>query len=427
MEFKTNVSRKNYQWVKWSRIVLCSVLVGIVVGLITSMFKNLVEEYEYLLLYKAQNFKPFFILFPFIGLVLIYFLRQFVFYKKKNKGISEVLEAVRGQKKIPVYKIPSHFFNGFLTVIFGGTTGIEVSTVVATAALGDMASRKDSIFKKYRKEFIGAAIASGVTILFSSPLAGLFFSYETIGKQKTKIFWTTHIVSVTFAMTILLLTNAAPLVDLSNRVNDWHIEAVPFFIILSMFTGLYSVYMTKTVTFSKNIIFFENRSLLQLITGSLLLGGVLYLLPQLYGDGYHTIQQLTTDKKYTVMLALFVLLIVMVKPWTTGLTLKLGGDGGVFAPSIFAGACLGLIVGIVTKTYFFSDAVILNFVVLGVALTVGATLHAPFTAIFLTFGIFNSYSLWLPLILLTFISYFLSRRIYPYTVYTLALKKEGNV
>ena len=55
-----------------------------------------------------------------------------------------------------------------------GSTGIEVSTVVATSALGDMASRKDPIFKKYRKEFIGSAIACGVTLLFS-PLAGLFF------------------------------------------------------------------------------------------------------------------------------------------------------------------------------------------------------------------------------------------------------------
>jgi len=73
--------------------------------------------------------------------------------------------------------------------------------------------------------------------------------------------------------------------------------------------------------------------------------------------------------------------------------------------------------------YFMLEALVLNFVILGVALTVAATLHAPFTAIFLTFGIFNSYVLWLPLVVLTFVSYLLSKKIYPYTVYTLALKK----
>lgn len=427
MDFKTNVSKKNYQWVKWSRVALCSALVGIVVGLITLMFKNLVEQYEHLLLYKAKNFKLFFIVFPFIGLALIYFLRQFVFNKKKNKGISEVLEAVRFKKKIPVYKIPSHFFNGFLTVVFGGTTGIEVSTVVATAALGDMASRKDVIFKKYRKEFMGAAIASGVTILFCSPLAGLFFSYETIGKQKTRIFWVTHILSVAFATAILLLMNVHPLADLSRYVKDWNIEAVPFFVVLSILAGLYGVYMTRIVTFSKKMPFFENRPLLQLLTGAVLLGTILYFLPELYGSGYHTIQQMTINENHLIGFAALALLLAIVKPWTTGFTLKLGGDGGVFAPSIFSGACLGLIVGVLAKSYFFPDVLVLNFVILGVALTVGATLHAPFTAIFLTFGIFNSYVLWLPLIILTFASYFLSKKIYPYTVYTLALKGSKNV
>ncbi|HUH25868.1 MAG TPA: chloride channel protein, partial [Flavobacterium sp.] len=341
----------------------------------------------------------------------------------KNKGISEVLEAVRSQKKIPSYKVLSHFFNGFLTVVFGGTTGIEVSTVVATAALGDMASRKDVIFKKYRKEFMGAAIASGVTILFCSPLAGLFFSYETIGKQKTKVFWITHILSVAFATAILFLMNVHPLVDLSQHVRDWNYEAVPFFIVLSILTGAYGVYMTRIVTYSKKAPFFENRPLLQLLTGSVLLGSVLYFLPELYGSGYHTIIQLTQEANYILGFVLLALFLVLIKPFTTGFTLKLGGDGGVFAPSIFAGACLGLIVGVLTKMYFMPDVLVLNFVILGVALTVGATLHAPFTAIFLTFGIFNSYVLWLPLVVLTFVSYLLSKRIYPYTVYTLALKK----
>src|SRR5690554_6389143 len=119
MDLKTKVAKTNERWVKWSQIALCSALVGIAVGLITLMFKNLVEQYEHLLLYKAKNFKLFFIIFPFIGLALIYFLRPLVFNKKKNNGISEVLEAVRFRKKIPAYKIPSHFFNGFLTVEIG--------------------------------------------------------------------------------------------------------------------------------------------------------------------------------------------------------------------------------------------------------------------------------------------------------------------
>lgn len=425
MYLKQHVSKNNYYRVKWSRIALCSTLVGLIVGMITMMFKNLVEDFEHLLFTKASNEPLLFLIFPMLGLLIIYFLRQFVFYKKKNKGISEVLEAVRSGKKIPPYKTPSHFFNGFLTVIFGGTTGIEVSTVVATAALGDMASRKDVIFKKYRKEFIGAAIASGVTILFCSPLAGLFFSYETIDKQKTKVFWITHVLSVSVATLVLLLMNGKPLIDLSISIRDWNVEVFPYFIGLSILTGFYGVYMTKSVTFSKKTPFLENRPILQLVTGALVLGSVLLMMPQLYGDGYHTIHELTEiGSDVTPWLYLLAALLI-IKPWTTGLTLKLGGDGGVFAPSIFSGACLGLLVGLIVKTYFFPEAMVLNFMVLGVALTVAATLHAPFTALFLTFGIFNSYILWLPLTLMTFLSFWISKRTFPDTVYTLALKKKN--
>lgn len=417
------VTKKNFLWVKWSRVVYCAALVGIIVGLITLMFKNLVEQYEHLLYNKAQNFKLFFFIFPVIGLIIIHFLRMYVFNKKKNKGISEVLEAVRNDKKLPANKVPSHFFNGFLTVVFGGSTGIEVSTVVATSALGDMASRKDPIFKKYRKEFIGSAIACGVTLLFCSPLAGLFFSYETIGKQRTKVFWVTHLVSVGFASLILLLMNVTPVFNLGNHDTVIHYQAIPFFVILSLLAAVYGVYMTKMVTWIKSKNFLDFNPYLQILIGGLLLGGLLFVLPQLYGDGYHAIENIIHNNRFVSVGFWFLLGALFLKPFATGFSLKLGGDGGVFAPSIFGGAIMGVLIGFIVQTYFFSDAQIINFVILGVGLTVAATLHAPFTALFLTFGMFNSYGLWIPLIILVFLSFFISKRIFPYTVYTLALKK----
>src|SRR5690606_18057511 len=287
------------------------------------------------------NFKLFFFIFPVIGLIIIHFLRMYVFNKKKNKGISEVLEAVRNDKKLLAYKVPSHFFNGFLTVVFGGSTGIEVSTVVATSALGDMASRKDPIFKKYRKEFIGSAIACGVTLLFCSPLAGLFFSYETIGKQRTKVFWVTHLVSVGFASLILLLMNVNPVFNLDQREMTIHYQAVPFFVLLSVLAGFYGVYMTKIVTLVKKNNFFDYNPYLQIVIGGLLLGCLLFALPPLYGDGYHAIETIVHNNASVTVGFWLLLAALFIKPFATGFSLKLGGDGGVFAPSIFGGAIMG--------------------------------------------------------------------------------------
>ena len=112
-----------------------------------------------------------------------------------------------------------------------------------------------------------------------------------------------------------------------------------------------------------------------------------------------------------------------IKAFSNWFYLKLGGDGGVFAPSIFGGAFIGALVGLLVQQFTGIEIYLINFIILGVALTVAATLHAPFTALFLTFGMFDTYALWLPLVVLVFLSYFLSKKIYPYTVYTLAMKK----
>ena len=75
-----------------------------------------------------------------------------MFKKKENKGIKEVFESTRTKNKnLPSYKIPSHTINGLLTVIFGGSTGIEVSTVVATATIGSVAQQKENVFRQYKQ------------------------------------------------------------------------------------------------------------------------------------------------------------------------------------------------------------------------------------------------------------------------------------
>ena len=217
--------------------------------------------------------------------------------------------------------------------------------------------------------------------------------------------------------------NVTPVFNLGNHETIFHYQAIPFFIALSVLAGCYGVYMTKIVTFVKKRNFIDFNPYLQLVVGSLLLGSALFIFPQLYGDGYHAIQSIIHHN--TIVAVSFWLLLgaLLLKPFATGFTLKLGGDGGVFAPSIFAGAIMGALIGFIVQKYFFADAQLINFVVLGVALTVAATLHAPFTALFLTFGIFNSYALLLPMAILIFVSFFISKKIFPYTVYTLALKK----
>jgi Chloride channel protein EriC len=96
-----------------------------------------------------------------------------------NKGITEIYKTLDQRKDhLPLFKIPSHYFNGFLTVIFGGSTGIEVSTVVATATIGNEVYKKEFSAKMYKRELVCTGVCAGVAILFASPLAGWLFALE---------------------------------------------------------------------------------------------------------------------------------------------------------------------------------------------------------------------------------------------------------
>ena len=79
---------------------------------------------------------------------------------------------------------------------------------------------------------------------------------------------------------------------------------------------------------------------------------------------------------------LLLLALVFLKPVASSLTLGAGGDGGVFAPSIVSGALLGLLFALACNTYFHTDLILINFVLVGAAATLSASIYAPLTALF---------------------------------------------
>jgi CIC family chloride channel protein len=112
--------------------------------------------------------------------------------------------------------------------------------------------------------------------------------------------------------------------------------------------------------------------------------------------------------------------IIILKPIVTSATLFSGGDGGVFAPSLFIGAFLGLTVALLFNTFFNANVIPLNFMVIGMAAMLSASIHAPFTALFLICGLINDYTLFLPILFVCMISKYTAQALYPYSVYSYA-------
>jgi CIC family chloride channel protein len=419
---KTAQIKKNHQFIKFRKLVIVSILIGFLSAFLGISLKKITEYYEEIFFHEVTINPIYYIIFPVFGLSVIYFLRQYLFKKKENKGIKEVFESTQSKtKNLPSYKIPSHFINGLITVIFGGSTGIEVSTVVATATIGSVAHEKENIFRQYKTELICAGVAAGVTALFSSPIAGILFAFEVISRKVTRAFIISNIIAVSIAFGLLTILKEEPLFVVS--ITTWHLKAIPYFILLGILAGMNSVYLTRCVLFFKSQFGKIDTHYYKILIGSAVLSISLFIFPQLYGEGYHAIKGIfgtSAEIPLTLTLAVTFVGVLILKPIVTSITLASGGDGGVFAPSLFIGAFLGLLLASILNTFFHVHVLPVNFMIIGMAAVLSASIHAPFTAIFLVCGLTNDYTLFLPILVVCLISKYTAKTIYPYTVYSYA-------
>ncbi|WP_300566433.1 chloride channel protein [Flavobacterium sp.] len=417
---KTAQIKKNYQFIKYQKLIVVSILIGFLSSFLAISLKRLTEHYEEIFFDKANENWVYFLIFPAFGLSIIYLLRHYLFKKKENKGIREIFDTTAQRKNsLPIYKIPSHFINGLITVIFGGSTGIEVSTVVASATIGSIAQEKENLFNRHKTELICAGVAAGITALFCSPFAGILFAWEVISKKTSKIFFMTSGIAVAVALGFIYFLDEKSL--LTVTITGWHWQAIPYFILLGIIAGMNSVYLTKCVLFFKRSFGKIEKHPYRIFIGAFLLSGSILLLPQLYGEGYHALKEnilLSNDLTLTVTFAVTCIGIIILKPIVTSATLAAGGDGGVFAPSIFIGGFIGLLLAICLNKFFHANVIPLNFMILGMGAMLSASIHAPFTAIFLTCGLINDYSLFIPIFIVCMVAKYTAKRIYPFTVYS---------
>jgi CIC family chloride channel protein len=399
-------------------VLLAAATIGMLSALVADTLKVITEHYEHSFLTRLDSSPYLIFVLPLIGFTIIHILRHFLFKNRPNKGIKEVMDTVnKNGKSLPGYKIPSHYFNGFLTVIFGGSTGIEVSTVVSTAAIGALSSRKVRHLKRYRTDLVCSGLAAGVTALFNAPIAGFLFAFEVFTKRKSKLHTACVITAVISSYVLTKYFFYKPLFDLN--VSGWQITALPYMILLAVLAGFNAVMLTRSVLFFKGFFAGLQHSSVRILAGSLVISGVVFFMPALYGEGYAGIEGLLhAPKQAGVYFLLPMVALLVFKPIATSVTLGVGGDGGVFAPSLFIGAFLGFVVAIALNHFFQLHLIPLNFMVIGMAAVLSASIHAPLTAIFLVSAIAGNYILIAPIAIAALIGKFTARFLFPYTVYT---------
>ncbi|WP_293925242.1 chloride channel protein [Sphingobacterium sp. UBA6320] len=410
------------QFYSYFKLVIGSIIVAVLSGILAYSLKHLTTYFQdYLFELVPVLHIYLYLIFPSIGITIIYFLRKSFFQNRKNKGIREIYRSLdTRQDHLPFYKIPSHYINGFLTVIFGGSTGIEVSTVVATATVGNQFSEKGWMPMKYKRELICAGVTAGVAILFGSVLGGWFFAIEVIARGWKKTLLLSSSIAAVIAYVGIYYFEKETLLPFS--VQDWHWYGLPFMALVAVLAALLALYFMKLVLICKKLFVRISNNFLRVNIGAIVIGTLILFFPALYGDSYHGLKEmieLLTQPAASAVIPFSLLLLILLKPFVASLTLGAGGDGGVFAPSIVAGAFLGMATAILCNLIFGLDLIVLNFALIGAASTLAAAIHGRFTAVFLICSMVpNGYSLVLPLAMAVWLAYAVAKRLNPYNVYT---------
>jgi CIC family chloride channel protein len=424
-------------------IYILSILVGFLAGFGTFILKDLTFLIEELLqgnFIKEYHYSLYFI-FPIIGLFLVFCIKKFVIKRDIGHGISTTLHAISSRNgMIQRYKIFASLITAPITVGFGGSAGLQGPAVSSGAALGSNVAQLFHMNSKTRMLLIGCATAGAMSSMFQAPIAAIIFAVEIFS------------LDLAFASLIPLLLASVSAVITSyffvgtdvlfgfKLVDVFQMKDIPFYIILAFLTGIASVYFSKM--YFKIINFFEQfkSPFKKLVIGGVAIGIMLYLIPPLYGEGYGLINNLLNgntaealkDIPYNINLenvyvvVLMLLLIAIFKAIAMTTTFAAGGVGGIFIPTIFMGSALGNAIAKIINQFGF-DVSESNFTLIGMTGLMAGVLHAPLTAIFLIAEITGGYELFVPLMLVSAISFAFTKYFVSNSIYTVELAKKGQL
>ncbi|BDB57546.1 chloride channel protein [Flavobacterium ammonificans] len=438
--------------IAWSRsklgdkqfIFLSAVLVGISAALAVILLKAFAHGVFTFATYVSRILKLGFLnsFLPIIGILLTVFVVKKFLSGTIQKGTSQILYAVAKKASlIPRKQMYAQIITSSLTVGMGGSAGLESPIVITGAAFGSNFAQKYRLNYKDRTLLIGCGVAAGIAAAFNAPIAGVLFAIEVLLVDVSiAAFTPIMIAAATGALVSVIVLDESILLSFQQQ-EDFNFHNIPFYAFLGVFTGLVSIYYSRN--FQRVEHFFSRLKLgpyKKALFGSTLLAILIYVFPTLFGEGYESIRilsesdpgQLLEDTLFSGFrnnswaLLLFVGCTMLLKAFASGLTIGSGGNGGNFAPSLFLGSYVGFFFSKLINLIGLAKLPISNFTLVGMAGILSGLFHAPLTAIFLIAEITGGYNLMIPLMIVSSISFAISKRFEKHSMDVKNLAKKGH-
>lgn len=376
-----------------------------------------------------------------MGMFLTMLLIRFFIKDDIGHGVTKVLLAIsKNESRIKRHNTWSSVVASSLTIGFGGSVGAEAPIVYTGAAIGSNIANRLGLSYKHITILLGCGAAGAVAGIFKAPLAGILFTLEILLFNISMTSILPLLVSTVTAtiVSFLLLGDA---VVFSSTIENFNLSEIPFYIILGLLCGLFSLYFTRATLWLESRIKKIEGPYRRWIISASLLGVLIFLFPPLFGEGYGSLTAILNKDIDSAIgpniygsllnsewfILLFFIAIVFFKVMAMSFTNAGGGVGGTFGPTLFIGGVLGFVVSRFINLSGIGVLPESNFALAGMAGLMAGVMQAPLTAIFLNAEISGGYTLLLPLIITSITSFFTIRNFEPYSIYTKRIAASGDL
>jgi CIC family chloride channel protein len=408
-----------------------SISVGVVAGLGAIFFDRLLSLVLSLLIFPftgylepaAGSSKAFtaemasvhsywFLLIPALGGLLSGLLVYKLAPEAEGHGTDAMIDSFhhRGghiRKRVPFVKILA----SALTIGSGGSAGKEGPIAQIGSGFGSIFASALRLKPRERRILVLAGAAGGIGAIFQAPLGAALFAPEVLYRETEFEYEAILpcVVSSIVAYTVYSQFYKGGALFFPGPVEfSLPVELIPYavFGVVCAIVGYFYV----RVFYGIRDRFFRRLPVSRLVKpalGGLMLGCIAVVFPQVTDGGYGWIQMALEGKIFWGTMFLLVLLKIL----ATSCTISSGGSGGVFGPSVFMGAMLGGAFGYLGNKIAPGWVIHPNsFVLVGMGGFFAGVAKVPIASIIMACEMSASYTLLLPLMLVSSISYLLLRK-----------------
>lgn len=424
---------------------ILAVVVGACAGIATWLFEMLLYSIHHLVNWlPVESSNLLYLITPAIGIILATLFVKLIVRDNISAGVTRVLYAMSRQgSRIAPHNCWTSMVGGATTIGFGGSVGPEAPIVLTGAAIGSNIGKLARLNYRNITLLLCCGAGAAIAAIFKAPITGVIFVLEILMLDITASSVIPLLISSITATTIAFtLRGFDPIIAVTLTDSDiFNISHIPLFILLGVLCGLMAYYFTSVNSFVGERFKRIGNQYIKWLIGGTVLGVLIFIFPPLYGEGYDSFVALmhgNTDPLFNNsiffnlqdtewILLIYVAAIMFFKVIAMSTTNAAGGVGGTFAPSLFVGAFTGALLALMCNFFFGWHVSVAAFTLVGMAGVMSGVMKAPLTSIFLIAELSNGYGLFIPLMIVSCISFAVDSYLNPDSIYTKQLRMNGEL